>query len=241
MDMLMEGAFWVALSQIMLVNIVLSGDNAVVIALACRNLPPQYRQKAVLAGSAGAILLRIVFCVVVAWLLQIPYLKIAGALLLFWIGVKLITEDSEEGGEGGVAAKSNLWGAIQTIIIADAVMSLDNVLAIVGAAGGSTFLIVIGLVISVPLIVFGSQLVLTVLLRFPILVILGGGLLGWIAGEIMATDPVVIANSPIDEHLLHTVAKPFFAAFVVGVGWFLARRAKARAASMVDLAEGKSK
>src|ERR1051325_7437846 len=129
MDMLLEGAFWVALSQIMLVNIVLSGDNAVVIALACRNLPVQYRRPAIMAGSGGAIILRIIFCVIVAWLLQIPYLKIAGALLLFWIGIKLITED-EDGGEDGDAAKTNVWGAIQTIIIADAVMSLDNAIAI---------------------------------------------------------------------------------------------------------------
>ena len=199
MDMLMEGAFWVALSQIMLVNIVLSGDNAVVIALACRNLPAQYRQKAVLAGSAGAILLRIIFCVVVAWLLQIPYLKIAGALLLFWIGIKLITEDSEEGGDDGVAAKSNLWGAIQTIIIADAVMSLDNAIAIAAAAeqaakGDSTrawTLIVIGLVISIPIIIFGSTLIMKIMQRYPVVILIGGALLGFVAGEMLVSDPAL--------------------------------------------------
>ena len=199
MDMLLEGAFWVALSQIMLVNIVLSGDNAVVIALACRNLPQQYRQPAVLAGSAGAILLRIVFCVIVAWLLQIPYLKIAGALLLLWIGVKLITEDSEDGGEDGVAAKSSLWGAIQTIIIADAVMSLDNAIAIAAAAdqaakGDSVrawTLIVIGLVISIPIIIFGSTMIMKIMQRYPIVIVIGGALLGFVAGEMFISDPAL--------------------------------------------------
>lgn len=202
MDMLLEGAFWVALSQIMLVNIVLSGDNAVVIALACRNLPVQYRQPAILAGSGGAILLRIVFCVIVAWLLQIPYLKIAGALLLFWIGVKLITEDDEEGGEEGVAAKANLWGAIQTIIIADAVMSLDNAIAIAAAAeqaakGDSVrawTLIVIGLLITIPIIVFGSQLIMRIMQRYPIVILIGGALLGFVAGEMLVTDKALIGD-----------------------------------------------
>jgi YjbE family integral membrane protein len=202
MDMLLEGAFWVALSQIMLVNIVLSGDNAVVIARACRNLPVQYRQPAILAGSGGAIVLRIIFCVIVAWLLQIPYLKIAGALLLFWIGVKLITEDDEEGGEDGVAAKANLWGAIQTIIIADAVMSLDNAIAIAAAAEqaakGDSFrawtLIVIGLLITIPIIIFGSQLIMRIMQRYPIVILIGGALLGFVAGEMLITDKALIGD-----------------------------------------------
>jgi YjbE family integral membrane protein len=199
MSMLLEGAFWVALSQIMLVNIVLSGDNAVVIALACRNLPAQYRQPAILAGSGGAILLRIIFCIIVAWLLTIPYLKIAGALLLFWIGVKLITEEDDEGGGDGVAAKANLWGAIQTIIIADAVMSLDNAIAIAAAAEqaakGDSFrawtLIIIGLVITIPIIVFGSTIVMRIMQRYPIVILIGGALLGFVAGEMLITDRVL--------------------------------------------------
>ena len=199
MDMLLEGAFWVALSQIMLVNIVLSGDNAVVIALACRNLPVKYRNPAILAGSGGAIVLRIIFCVIVAWLLQIPYLKIAGALLLFWIGVKLITEDDEGGEEDGVAAKANLWGAVQTIIIADAVMSLDNAIAIAAAAEqaakGDAFrawtLIIIGLVITIPIIVFGSQIIMKIMQRYPIVILIGGALLGFVAGEMLITDRVL--------------------------------------------------
>ncbi|MCW5773237.1 MAG: TerC family protein [Rhodospirillaceae bacterium] len=199
MDMLLEGAFWVALSQIMLVNVVLSGDNAVVIALACRNLPPKYRQPAILTGSAGAIVLRIVFCVVVAWLLQIPYLKIAGALLLFWIGVKLITEDEEGGGEDGVAARANLWGAVQTIIVADAVMSLDNAIAIAAAAQQAAkgdemrawTLIVIGLVITIPIIVYGSTLIMKIMQRYPIVIMIGGALLGFVAGEMLVSDPAL--------------------------------------------------
>ncbi|MFO0986653.1 MAG: TerC family protein [Alphaproteobacteria bacterium] len=202
MEMLLEGAFWVALSQIMLVNIVLSGDNAVVIALACRNLPVQYRNPAIMAGSGGAIVLRIIFCVVVAWLLQIPYLKIAGALLLFWIGVKLITEDEEEGGEDGVAAKANLWGAVQTIIIADAVMSLDNAIAIAAAAEqaakGDEFrawtLIIIGLVITIPIIVFGSQIIMRIMQRYPIVILIGGALLGFVAGEMLISDKALIGD-----------------------------------------------
>jgi YjbE family integral membrane protein len=203
MEMLLEGAFWVALSQIMLVNIVLSGDNAVVIALACRNLPVRYRNPAILAGSAGAIVLRIIFCVIVAWLLTIPYLKIVGALLLFWIGIKLITEDEEEGGgEDGVAAKANLWGAIQTIIIADAVMSLDNVIAIAAAAEQAAkgdeirawTLIIIGLVITIPIIVFGSTIVMRIMQRYPIVILVGGALLGFVAGEMLVTDKALLGD-----------------------------------------------
>ena len=196
MDMLLEGAFWVALSQIMLVNIVLSGDNAVVIALACRNLPVKYRNPAIFAGSGGAIVLRIIFCVIVAWLLQIPYLKIAGALLLFWIGIKLITEDDEGGGEDSVAAKANLWGAVQTIIIADAVMSLDNAIAIAAAAEqagkGNEFrtwtLITLGLVITIPIIVVGATIIMRIMQRYPIVILIGGALLGFVAGEMLITD-----------------------------------------------------
>jgi YjbE family integral membrane protein len=275
MDMLLEGAFWVALSQIMLVNIVLSGDNAVVIALACRNLPVKYRQPAILAGSGGAILLRIIFCVVVAWLLQIPYLKIAGALLLFWIGVKLITEDDEEGGEDGVAAKANLWGAIQTIIIADAVMSLDNAIAIAAAAEqaakGDSFrawtLIVIGLIITIPIIVFGSTIIMRIMQRYPIVILIGGALLGFVAGEMLITDQVLHhwleaqaaawfkpALTPGTEayaawmkstlHYIELGCGVLGAVLTIVIGrWLLARAAKRRAVDLaqrgpaVDLAE----
>jgi len=227
--------FWVDLLQIMGINILLSGDNAVVIALASRSLPDKQRNMAVLGGSAAAIILRIIFCLVIVWLLAIPFLKLVGGLLLLWIGVKLIVPEDEHG-EDGIAAKSNLWGAIQTIMVADAVMSLDNVVAIAAVAKDSITLIVLGLIISVPLIVFGSQLVLRVLNRFPILVMLGGGLLGWIAGEIIVSDPVVHGNIPLDHHLQEQIARPVLALGVMAVGALLARRKKAEAIEPVDLA-----
>ena len=180
-------AFWSGLGQIILVNIVLSGDNALVIALACRNLEKRYQKPAILAGSAGAIVLRIIFVLIVDQLLKIGYLKLIGGLLLLWIGVKLVQGEEEHG--DGVKAAGSLWSAIRTIIIADAVMSLDNAIAIAAAAKGDTVLIVVGLLISIPLIIFGATLIMILLNRFPIIVIAGGGLLGYIAGEVIATDP----------------------------------------------------
>jgi YjbE family integral membrane protein len=227
-------AFWVDLMEITGINILLSGDNAVVIALASRSLPERQRNKAVIGGSLAAILLRVIFCVVIVWLLAIPYLKLIGGLLLLYIGVKLIIPEEEHGADG-IAAKSNLWGAIQTIMIADAVMSLDNVVAIAAAAHGSMLLIVLGLLISIPLIVFGSQLVLRVLNRFPLLVVLGGGLLGWIAGEIIFSDPVVHTLLPYDEHLQTRIAKPVLAVLVMALGSLLARRARMAGKEVVDL------
>ena len=232
-EYLANPVFWIGLGQIIVVNILLSGDNAVVIALASHALPPAQRRAAVLGGSIGAILLRVLFCTIVAWLLAIPYIKLVGGILLLWIGVKLMVSEEQS---DGIAAKPNLRGAIQTIIIADAVMSLDNVVAIAAIAKGSVLLIVIGLAISVPLIIFGSQLVLGVLLRFPILVTAGAGLLGWIAGEIAASDPALAAWTGIDEHTLETYAKPALALFVMATGTVLARHAAARPPKLVDLA-----
>ncbi len=226
--------FWIDLLQIMGINILLSGDNAVVIALASRSLPERQRNMAVLGGSAAAIVLRVIFCVVIVWLLAIPYLKLIGGLLLLYIGVKLIIPE-EEAGEDSIAGKSNIWGAIQTIMIADAVMSLDNVVAIAAAAHGSMLLIVLGLLISIPLIVFGSQIVLRILNRFPILVMLGGGLLGWIAGEIIVSDPAVHTLLPFDEHLQAQIAKPVLALLVMGLGMLLARRNRQAEHEAVDL------
>ena len=199
---LTAAGFWLDLAEITGINILLSGDNAVVIALACRSLPMRQRNRAVIGGSAGAILLRVLFCLIVVWLLRIPYLKLIGGLLLLWIGVKLIRARDERGSRRVLTAKANLWGAVQTIIIADAVMSLDNVVAIAAVARDSVLLIVLGLLISVPLIVFGSQLVLKYLLRFPLLVTLGGGLLGWIAGEIISGDPALLGWLAADAHML---------------------------------------
>ena len=227
--------FWLDLVQIIGINILLSGDNAVVIALASRSLPDSQRKVAVIGGSAAAVVLRIIFCLVIVSLLQIPYLKLIGGLLLLYIGVKLVVPEGEADGSG-IAAKSNVWGAIQTILIADAVMSLDNVVAIAAAAHDSVLLISLGLIISIPLIVFGSQLVLSVLNRFPILVILGGGLLGWIAGEIMVSDPAVATHLPWDEHVVAQIAKPLLAMVVIAVGMVMSGRTAGPGHDVVDLA-----
>jgi YjbE family integral membrane protein len=220
---LQTAQFWLDLLQIIGINILLSGDNAVVIALASRSLPPAQRKLAVLGGSGAAVVLRIILCLIIASVLQIPYLKLVGGVLLLYIGVKLVI--AEESSEEDIAAKSNLWGAIQTILIADAVMSLDNVVAIAAAAHDSVLLITLGLLISIPLIVFGSQLMLRVLTKYPVLVMLGGGLLGWIAGEIIVSDPVVTHYLPFDEHLVAKIAKPLLALGVIGAGLLMSRRA----------------
>jgi YjbE family integral membrane protein len=232
---LSSARFWVELMQIMGINILLSGDNAVVIALASRSLPEAQRRMAVIGGSAAAIVLRIIFCLIIASLLQIPYLKVLGGLLLVYIGVKIVIPESDADGNG-IVAKSHLWGAIQTILIADAVMSLDNVVAIAAAAHGSVLLITMGLLISIPLIVFGSQLVLGVLNRFPVLVMLGGGLLGWIAGEIIVSDPAVYTLLPYDESLQAQIAEPALAVLVMAAGMALSARARAQGHDVVDLA-----
>lgn len=184
----MEGEFLVGLLKIILINIVLSGDNAVVIALACRNLPADQQKKAVVWGSFGAIALRIVLTFLAVWLLQIPFVQVAGGLLLLYIAVKLL-----KGGEDEDHLKSGttISEAIKTIIIADLVMSLDNVLAVAGAAGGNLVLIGLGLAISIPLIIWGSQLLMRLMNRFPIIVWLGAGLLGYTAGEMVLSDKAV--------------------------------------------------
>ena len=185
-------AFWVALAQIIWVNILLSGDNAVVIALAARSLPPKRQKQAILIGSGAAIVMRIVLTLVAVQLLQLPYLKLIGAVLLVYIGVTLLLpEDESEGGDDG--AKSGMAAAVRTILIADLVMSLDNVIAVAAAAKGSTVLLVLGLAISIPLVIFGSTLLLKVIERFPLIVWLGAGLLGFIAGEIAVGDPAIHA------------------------------------------------
>ena len=206
-----------------------------VIALATRSLPEAQRRFAVIGGSAAAVALRVAFCLVITTLLQIPYLKVVGGLLLLYIGVKLVMPESESH-DGGIAAKSHVWGAIRTILIADAVMSLDNVVAIAAAAHGSALLIAFGLAISIPLIVFGSQIVLRFLNRFPILVVLGGGLLGWIAAEIMVSDPFVQTLLPYNEELQARIAKPLFAVLVMATGTVLSRRARGGSDDIVDLA-----
>ena len=185
-------AFWVAVGQIILIDILLGGDNAVVIALACRGLPPKQRKMGIIYGTAGAILLRVILIAFALALLSIPYLKLVGGLLLVWIGVKLLVPQEEEE-HGSIQSSDRLWGAVKTVIIADLVMSVDNVLAIAGAAESAGQhqlpLVIFGLLVSIPIIVARSQIVLKLMDRFPIIITLGGMLLGWIAGQMIYTDP----------------------------------------------------
>jgi len=181
--------FWVAVLQIIVVNILLSGDNAVVIALACRNLSPRQRRQGIFWGVLGAIGLRIVLTFFAMSLLTNPYLKLVGGVLLIWIGIKLIAEG--DGGEHNVKASDRLLAAVWTIIVADVVMSLDNVMGVAAAAKGSMPLIVFGLIISIPIVIVGSQVIMRLIQRFPILVLAGGGLLGYIAGEMAVDDPAI--------------------------------------------------
>jgi YjbE family integral membrane protein len=181
-------AFWVGLLKIIGVNIVLSGDNAVVIALAARSLPAKQQKAAVLWGSGAAVLMRIVLTIFAVALLTLPWLKLVGSLLLFWIGIKLLIPEDE--GEN-VSASDNLISAIKTILIADLVMSIDNVIAVAAAAQGSYTLLILGLAISIPLVIFGSTLLLHLMERWPVIITIGGGLLGFVAGEMLVTDPVL--------------------------------------------------
>lgn len=201
MEEFLNAGFWIAVGQIILIDIVLGGDNAVVIALACRNLPPAQRTRGILLGTAGAIILRVVLIAFALALLAIPYLKLAGAVLLVWIGVKLFQHEDE--GEHNVNSSDKLWGAVKTVIIADLVMSVDNVIAIAGAAQGAgqhqLALVIFGLLVSIPIIIGGSQLVLKLMTRFPVVITLGAMLLGWIAGQMAVTDPAVRPLLPGDK------------------------------------------
>ena len=174
--------------KIIWINILLSGDNAIVIALACRALPPRQRFWGILLGAGAAVVLRIFFTVILQYVLELPWLRLVGGLLLLWIAIKLLVQD--EADESSIESWDNLWGAVRTVAIADIVMSLDNVLAIAAAARGNTWLIIFGLAVSIPLIVAGATLIMALLTRFPILVWAGAALLGWIAGELMVEDPV---------------------------------------------------
>jgi YjbE family integral membrane protein len=181
-------AFWIGLLKIIGVNLVLSGDNAVVIALAARSLPAKQQKAAVLWGSGAAVAMRIVLTIFAVALLTLPWLKLVGALLLFWIGVKLLVP---EDGDENISASDNLMAAVRTILIADLVMSIDNVIAVAAAAQGSYLLLVLGLAISIPLVIFGSTMLLHLMERWPVIITIGGGLLGFVAGEMLVTDPVL--------------------------------------------------
>lgn len=214
--------FWLGLAQIVGVNIILSGDNAIVIALAARTLPPAQQRWAILLGTAGAIVLRVLLTAFAAVLLDQPWLRLAGSLLLLWISIKLLLP--EEGGDGDGKSISNLAGAVRTIIAADLVMSLDNVLGVAAAANGSLILLTIGLVLSMPLIIFGSTVILKLMGRFPWIITFGGALLGYVAGEMGVSDQVVKGWVEAHLPLLHTIVPIACAVLVVVIGKFIARK-----------------
>lgn len=223
---LTSSLFWVAVGQIILIDIVLSGDNAVVIALACRNLTPEQRKTGIFWGVAGAIGLRVVLTVFAAMVMGLPWLKLVGGLLLIWIAVKLMLPEAEEGHD--IQASSHLWGAVKTIIVADFVMSLDNVIAVAGAAHGSLALLLFGLAVSIPLIVWSSQLILHWMERWPVIILLGAGLLGYVAGQMIFSDPGVLGLLPALPAGADKAAGVIGALLVVGVGRWLEQRMLAR-------------
>nr|MBL8410533.1 TerC family protein [Dechloromonas sp.] len=223
---LSSSLFWIAVGQIILIDIVLSGDNAVVIALACRNLSPEQRRKGIFWGVAGAVSLRVVLTVFAALVMNLPWLKFIGGLLLVWIAIKLMLPEEEEGHD--LDASEHLWGAVKTIVVADFVMSLDNVIAVAGAAHGSLLLLLFGLAVSIPLIVWSSQLILHWMERFPSIVLFGAGLLGYVAGQMIFTDPGVLGLLPPLPDWSPKAAGAVGALLVVGVGRWLEKRILAR-------------
>ena len=222
MEMLQSADFWIGLVKIVWINIILSGDNAVVIALAARSLPPHQQQKAVLFGSGAAVVLRIVLTVVAAKLLALPYLQIAGGLLLLYIGVQLFGDEDED--DGQAKEYGTLMAAVRTILLADLVMSLDNVIAVAAAAQGSMLLLVLGLAISIPLVIFGSTLMIKLMERFPIIIMLGAALIGWVGGETIVSD-VALHGALAANPWLHYAGAAAGAVFVVAYGKWQRRRA----------------
>ncbi len=233
--MFLTAPFWVDVLKIIAIDLLLSGDNAVVIALACRNLPAEQRKKGVLFGMAGAVVLRIVLTFFAVSLLSLPYLKLVGAMLLIWIGIKLILPEDEHD-EGSVVADARLIGAIKTIIIADFVMSLDNVLGVAAAAKGNISLLVFGLLISIPLIAWSSQLVLKLIDRFPYIIYGGGALLGYVAGEMLVSE-ALFAPLVHAQYSLHWLIPLGSMLLVLVVGKWLAMR-KVVAGNVINLLDG---
>jgi YjbE family integral membrane protein len=229
MEMLSSPDFWIGMLKIIWINLLLSGDNAVVIALAARSLPPKQQKLAVFWGSSAAIFLRIVLTIFAVTLLTLPYLKIIGSVLLVWIGVQLLVPDE---GEEDVKSSDNLMTAIRTILVADLVMSLDNVLGVAAAAESAPpeakmTLLIFGLAISIPIVIFGSTLVLKLMERFPVVITFGAALLGWIAGEMLVTDPSLVAWVTESADWLHhwKVSAAIGAVLVVAIGSYLSRKA----------------
>ncbi|MEO8249925.1 MAG: TerC family protein [Burkholderiales bacterium] len=223
MEILQSSEFWIGLLKIVWINIILSGDNAVVIALAARSLPADQQKKAILFGSGAAVVLRIALTVVAVKLLALPFLQIVGGLLLLYVGVQLLGGDDED--HHGGSEKSGLFAAVRTILIADLVMSLDNVIAVAAAAGGSTTLLVLGLAISIPLVVFGSTLMIKMMTRYPVIIVLGAALIGWVGGETIMDDNV-LHDALAAQPWLHYAAAVAGALFVVFVGKGLAARSR---------------
>jgi len=222
---LLAPQFWLASLQIIYINILLSGDNAVVIALACRGLPHKQRRWGVIWGAAGAVVLRIILTIFAVKLLTLPWLEALGGILLLWIGIKLIAE--EEGTDPNVKVSERLWAAVRTVIIADLVMSVDNVLGVAAAAHGSVLLLVFGLLVSIPLVIAGSQLILKVIERFPVIILVGGGLLGWIAGGLLVEDAALAPWIHANAAWLDWVGPLFGVAIVLGGAHWQKRHAAA--------------
>lgn len=214
-----DTATMIALLQIIGINIVLSGDNALVIALACRSLPPRQQKIGIMLGAAAAVVLRVIFTVFVTYLMATPFLKLAGGLLLLWIGYKLLIEEDAE--KDGIDSPSHIWGAVRVVLIADAVMSLDNVIAVAAAAKGNVVLLILGLIISIPLVIYGAQLMIALIKRLPFIITLGAALIGYIAGEVIVTDPAIEPWVNAHAHWLHYVAPLLGAVLVLDVGWYL--------------------
>jgi YjbE family integral membrane protein len=242
-EYLSNPVFWIGLGQIIVVNILLSGDNAVVIALAARSLPPHQQKQAIIWGSVAAIIMRVILTIVAVELLKYPYLKIIGGLLLFWIALQLLVPEDDAG--DGIESSSNVMVAIRTILIADLVMSLDNVIGVAAAAKGDDVLVILGLAISIPLIIFGSTILLKLMDRYPVIITAGAALLGWVAGEMLITDPSIVGwittNMPWMEFHLPLVgaiswAQIVGAVIVIVAGKLMARRAAEAEVPVVDLA-----
>ena len=221
-EMLSSPDTWVALFQICVINILLSGDNAVVIALACRDLPLKQAKQAFAIGAVGVIFLMTGLTAFAAYLMSLPYLELIGSVLLLWIGIKLLAPGEEDKGEGKVA--THFWHAVRIIIIADIVMSLDNVLGMAGAAKGHLAMLFIGMVITIPLILFGSALIMKLMERFPVFITFGAGLLGWVAGEMAIADPSIKDALDARFHYMEWVAPIVGAVAVVLAGRMLAQR-----------------
>ena len=224
MEFLSTADFWIGLMKIVWINIILSGDNAVVIALAARSLPAQQQKKAIIFGSGAAVFLRIVLTVFAAKLLELSFLQVIGGCLLLWIGYQLLTGGEEE--EGEAKGKGSMAAAIRTILIADLVMSLDNVIAVAATAQGNMVLLILGLAISIPLVIFGSTLMIKLMDRFPVIITLGAALIGWVGGETIVNDNL-LHGVALAHPWLHYVAAAAGAVLVVAVGkWMQARQVK---------------